>query len=196
MVRTLAPFIALVAAGALVACGGRPTGTLSQPQSFQALPLGDNLAITEVVPPHTIGAGYPDQIGHVFSKKWHADLAGFTQTHYSQMLGFSPGTKITITNISKGSEDHTLNVIAKRSGPPANFPKNPKLLTSRSGGQTIKVGWRSGIIKPGRSVTVTLVKGTYLIGCAFHYQSDNMRDVLVVADGAKPGPTATPPGAP
>jgi len=194
MVKTFAfPLTVLVAAGVLVACGAGRTGTYGQPQSVQLPPLADSLAITALLPPHTIRAGYPDDIGHVFSKKWHADVAGFTQTHYSQILGLPPGTKITITNISKGSEAHTLNVIAKRSGPPATFPKNPKLLTSPSGGKTIKVGWRSGIIKPGNSVTVTLVKGIYLIGCAFHYHDDNMRDVLVVETGAKPGPTATPP---
>jgi hypothetical protein len=44
-----------------------------------------------------------------------------------------------------------------------------------------------------KAVTVTLVKaGTYEIGCAFHY-AEGMRDVLVVKDGAKPGPQATPP---
>ena len=194
MVKKLAAPIALsFAVNLLAACGGSHYGSVAQTQPMQAIPLGDTLAITRVVfPKRTIGAGYPDDIGHVFSKKWQADVAGFTQSGRSQILGFPPGTKITITNISNGSEDHTLNVIAKRSGPPAKFPKNPKLLTSRNGGKTIKVGWRSGIIKPGQSITLTLVKGIYLIGCAFHYLSDNMRDVLVVETGAKPGPTATP----
>ncbi len=42
-------------------------------------------------------------------------------------------------------------------------------------------------------MTLTLSKpGTYLIGCAFHY-SEGMRDVFVVAKGAKPGQEATPP---
>ncbi|HEY2476756.1 MAG TPA: hypothetical protein VGI19_18390 [Candidatus Cybelea sp.] len=188
MVRVLA---AMIAISLMVACGGSH-GTTGPMQAIQPIPLGDNLAITEVVPPKTIGVGYPPQIGQVFSKVWKANVAGYTQTHYSQTLGFEPGTKITITNISKGI-DHTLNVIAKRSGPPANFPKSPTLLTSRSGGSTIKVGWRSGILTPGKKVSLTLVKGEYLIGCAFHYQSNGMRDVLVVESGAKPGPHATPP---
>ena len=194
MVKTLvAPFIVLVAAGILVACGGMRSSAPGPPQSVNLPPLFDDLAMTAILPKDTIGAGYPDQLGHFFSKKWHADVAGFTQTHYSQILGFPPGTKIKITNISKGAELHTLNVIAKRSGPPANFPANPKLSFNPSGGHKLVVGFRSGTIKPGHSVTVTLVNGIYLIACAYHYKSDNMRDVLVVADGAKPGPTATPP---
>ncbi|MBV8498495.1 MAG: hypothetical protein JO003_04490, partial [Candidatus Eremiobacteraeota bacterium] len=194
--RTLAiPFIAFIFAGLLAACGGSHGGALGQPQAFQAIPLGDSLAITDArLPKDTIGVGYPDQVGHVFSKKWKADVAGFTQSHYSQTLAFPPGTKITVTNISKAGEFHTLNVIATRGKPPANFPKNPMLSMKPSGGDKLVVGYRSGILRPGKSVSVTLVKGIYLIGCAFHYLSDNMRDVLVVEPGATPGPTATPPG--
>ncbi len=194
MVKTLTqPFLALVAAGAIVACGGTRYGTNGQPQSVQLPALDDDLAITAVLPAKTIGAGYPDQIGHKFSQHWHADIAGFTQSHYSQILGFPPGTQFKITNISKFPEDHTLNVIKKITAPPANFPQNPTLGFSPSGGTKLIAGYRSGTIKPGKSVTVTLVKGIYLIGCAYHYQSDNMRDVIVVSDTATPGPTATPP---
>lgn len=194
MVRTpTTAFLGLLAAaGMLAACEGRYGGS-SQPQLVQLPTLNDQFAITAILPKDTIGAGYPDQVGHVFSKTWHADVAGFTQTHYSQILGFPPGTKIKITNISKAGESHTLNVIGKRSEPPANFPKNPNLSFKPSGGTKLVVGYRSGIIKPGHSVTVTLVKGIYIIGCAFHYASDNMRDVVVVEPGATPGPTATPP---
>jgi len=57
----------------------------------------------------------------------------------------------------------------------------------------LQTGYASGPIKPGKSVKVTLVKaGIYLIGCAFHYK-EGMRDVLVVAPHAAPGPQATPP---
>lgn len=193
MKRTLpTSFLALLAAGALVACSGYRSGLNQQPQSMQLPMIDGDLAITATFPKDAIGAGYPDQIGHYFSKFWKADIAGFTQTGRSQILGFPPGTKITIKNISTGSEEHTLNVIKKISGPPADFPKNPNLLFTPSGGTKLVVGYRSGILKPGHSVTVTLVEGTFLIGCAFHYSSDNMRDVLVVRVGAKPGPSATP----
>ena len=195
MLKTLAtPFIVLVAAAALAACAANRYSANGPMQSVALPPLDNDLALTAILPPHTLGAGYPDQLGHIFLKSWKADVAGFTQSHYSQLLGFPPGTKLKITNVSKTGEFHTLNVIAKRSGPPANFPKNPKLLLTPNGGHILKAGFRSGTIKPGQSFTVTLDKGIYLIACEYHYVSDNMRDVLVVEDGAKPGPTATPPG--
>jgi plastocyanin len=51
------------------------------------------------------------------------------------------------------------------------------------------VGYASGSIAPGKSVTVTLSNtGIYLIGCAFHY-SEGMQDVIEVKAHATPGPT-------
>jgi hypothetical protein len=193
MTRTLAaPFLAVVAVAALVACGGSRSGPNGLSQSMELPVVDGNLAITAVLPAHTIGVGYPPDIGHVLSKFWKADVAGYTQSGRSQVLGFPPGTQLKITNISKGTEDHTLNVIKKISHPPASFPKNPTLLFTPSGGHELITGYRSGTIKPGMSVTVTLHKGIFLIGCAYHYLSNGMHDVIVVSAGATPGPTATP----
>jgi len=155
--------------------------------------IDSDLVATATVPKDTIGEELPQEgVGTIESSTWKATLGGFTQTTRSQSLGFPPGTKITIRNLSKSIE-HTLDVVKAISGPPAVFPKNPNLSIPAKGGGKLETGYASGPIEPGKSVTVTLVKaGTYLIGCAFHY-SEGMHDVLVVAKGAKPGPQATPP---
>jgi plastocyanin len=140
----------------------------------------------------TIGEELPfEGLGTIKDSHWQATLGGYTQQQFSQALGFPPGTKITIKNLSS-SMQHTLNVVAKVAGPPANFPPNPSLPLNPSGGK-LKKGYASGAINPGKSVMVTLGKaGNYLIGCHFHYH-EGMQDVLVVANGATPGPQATPP---
>ncbi len=131
-------------------------------------------------------------LGTIMDPFWSATLGGFTQQQFSQALGFPPRTKLTIKNISR-SLDHTLNVVAKITGPPAKFPTNPMLSTMPSGGP-LKNGYRSGAINPGSSVTVNLKKaGIYLFGCAFHYH-EGMQDVIVVKANATPGPQATKPG--
>ena len=117
-----------------------------------------------------------------FGKRPSADLP----KRNSQTLGFPPDTKITLRNLSKTTA-HTMNVIEAIKGPPAKFPANPTLPTSPSGHGILGTGFRSGVLNPGKSVTITLSKtGTYLIGCAFHY-SEGMRDVFVVEKGSKPG---------
>jgi len=194
-------YLALVVASlalAASACAGRAVNGSVVPQSqVVALGrLGGDLVAFATLPKDTIGEELPSEgLGAIKSAKWQAELGGFTQQRYSQSLGFPPGTKITVRNLS-GSVTHTLDVVKEISGPPADFPKNPNLSIPAKGDGKLEVGYASGPIAPGKSVTVTLVKaGTYLIGCAYHYH-EGMHDVLLVAKHAAPGEQATPPPTP
>jgi plastocyanin len=194
----LRKFLALglaLAGLAISACGDRGSsgGGVS---TVMLPPVGADLVVFATVPKDTIGEELPTEgLGTVDSAKWKATLGGFTQERYSQPLGFKPHTKITILNLSH-SITHTLDVVKEISGPPADFPKNPNLSINAEGDGKLETGYASGPIKPGKSVTVTLVKaGVYLIGCAFHYKF-GMHDVLVVAPHAAPGQQATPPPSP
>jgi plastocyanin len=184
-------FVAL----ALAACGAGGAGnTALMNGTIYSLPSVDSdLAMTATLPKDTIGEELPEEgVGSIKSSVWKATLGGFTQTQRTQSLAFPPGTKITIRNLSS-SITHTLDVVKVILGPPAVFPAKPNLSIPAKGDGELVAGYASGPISPGKSVTVTLVKaGTYEIGCAFHY-GEGMRDVLVVKDGAKPGPQATPP---
>jgi plastocyanin len=191
MVRKFIALAVALAGLAAAACGGGGVGGANG--GIVMLPSIDNeLSLYAVLPKDTIGEELPyEGVGTIKSKKWQATLGGFTQTTYSQALGFPPGTKITIRNLSK-SITHTLDVVKVVTKPPAIFPQAPKLSIPAKGGGKLQLGYASGPIKPGKSVTMTLVKaGIYLIGCAFHYHS-GMRDVLVVEAHATPGPQATP----
>ncbi len=195
MFRKLVALGVALAGLSLSACGGRAAGNNVMPMNANvvALPsIGSDLTVQATLPKNTIGEELPlEGLGAIKSMFWKATLGGFTQQSRSQALGLPPGTKITIRNLSPNIT-HTLDVVKQISGPPASFPNNPNLSIPAKGGGKLQVGYASGPIGPGKSVTVTLVKaGTYLIGCAFHY-SEGMRDVLVVANGAKPGPQATP----
>ena len=113
-------------------------------------------------------------------------VGGYTQKTYSQTLAFPPGTTITLKNL--GLTAHTLNVLSMSA-----FPANPTLDATASGSNSLAAGFRSGAIAPGGTMQITLsTPGTYFIGCAFHYLTDNMRDVLMVSSSATPGPQATP----
>lgn len=196
MSRKLIALAVAVVAVAFAACGGNynsggtatsSSSALVPALSFRAeLPNGD-------VKTGKIGEELPSEgLGRVNDSYWSAMLGGFTQQTYSQALGFPPKTKITLTNLS-GSISHTLDVVQKISGPPAKFPASPNLPVSAKGNGKLKIGYASGPITAGKSVTLTLVKaGIYLIGCAFHYK-EGMQDVLVVKAKATPGPQATPP---
>lgn len=196
MSKTFSALAVTFVALALAACGASGAGAgntaLTNGATYSLPAVDSDLAVTAILPKDTIGEELPGEgVGSIKSSVWKATLGGFTQTQRSQSLAFPPGTKITIHNLSS-SITHTLNVVKVISGPPAVFPPNPKLSIPAKGQGKLETGYASGPISPGKSVTVTLVKaGTYLIGCAFHY-GEGMRDVLVVKNGAKPGPQATP----
>jgi plastocyanin len=194
MSRKISALSVAIAALVLAACAGGGGGSAANGGST-TLPGMPDLAITATLPngkTGTIGEELPGEgLGTIDDTFWSATLGGFTQQEFSQALGFPPGTKITLTNLSK-DVTHTLDFVAKIKGPPANFPPDPKLPVDASGGK-FKKGYASGPISPGKSVTITLAKsGIYLIGCAFHY-SEGMHTVLVIGKGATPGPQATPP---
>jgi hypothetical protein len=116
-------------------------------------------------------------------------IGGYTQTGFSQTLAFAPGSQVMMRNGQAGIQ-HTLNVVSTTS-----FPALPALPFTASGGSTFDQNFTSGIINGGALIgPFTLTAGTYFIGCAFHYISNTMRDVMTVAVGATPGPQATPPG--
>ena len=189
-----------IAALLLAACGSRGTAAGNGNYTLPGMP---DIAIRATLPDGTqwkppahtgsINEELPSEgLGTIDDTFWKATLGGFTQQKFSQALGFPPKTKITLTNVSKDIP-HTLDVVAVIKGPPAKFPMNPKLSESAHGNGKLQKGYASGVIQPGSSVTLTLVKsGIYLIGCYFHY-GEGMHDVLVVKPGATPGPEATAP---
>ena len=202
MFKRYAALTVAIAAAALAACsGGSGGGTTSGAATSYVLPGMGDLKFTATLPntsSSTVSEELPSEgLGTVNDPHWKATLGGvattlggYTQQQFSQALGFPTGTKITIQNISK-SVSHTLNEVKKIKGPPAKFPSSPSLSQTPSGGPMTK-GYASGVISPGKSVTVSLSKpGNYLIGCAFHYH-EGMHDVLVVSANATPGPQGTP----
>ncbi len=173
-----------VATLALAACGGGGGGSSAPGGGGGGVP---------VVPPgvgaNTIGLALPPgSIGQVMDPS-AGIIGGFTQMVFSQRLGFAAGTTVTIKNV--GSTTHTFNVI----GTGLPFTNAPATNPAQPTSTMIGPNYASGNIAPGQSVTLTLMPGTWLIGCFYHYLSNNMRTVLTVP--GIPGPQATPvPGNP
>ena len=194
MFRKFAALSTALAACALAACGGgmgRGAGNAGAlPMTVQHFQIGDDMIADVKLPKNTVGEELPTEgVGTVKDKTW-GTVGGFTQMTHAQVLAFPPGTKITVRNLST-SVPHTFDVVAKATHGPAHFPTKAPAIDAH-GGSTLAVGYASGPISPGKSVTLTLDKpGTYLIECAFHY-GEGMQDVLIVKANAKPGPQGTP----
>lgn len=177
-----------VIACALAACGGGNMPSNATPATSFVQSLGPQTELHFTLPAKTIGEELPSEgVKTKVDPKWGL-VGGFTQSTTAQVLAFPPNTVVTIKNLST-LYSHTLNVVAKAAKSPAKFPKNPTLSTQPMGNGILGLGYASGSIAHGKSVSVTLSeKGTYLIGCAFHYH-EGMQDVIRVAAKATPGPT-------
>lgn len=181
---------ALALAATLAACGGGGGGTSggggggipSNPAPTQT-PVSNQQVITMALPTTAMGVRNDPTFGVI---------GGYTQQQYSQTLAFAPGSQVMISNGQAGTP-HTLGVVSTTS-----FDSGAALSTSATGGNTIQAGFNTGSVNGDTIVgPFTLAAGLYYIGCAFHYQSNQMRTVLNVAANATPGPQATqPPGQP
>lgn len=188
-VVTAIAVLTLAACAGATHSGGSPLPLANDASSF-SLDAGQLAATARR--PSRVGEELPGEgVGSLRDATWHAVIGGFTQRRYAQVLAFPPGTRVTVRNLSK-TTPHTLDVVEVIRRAPARFPSAPNLSVAAAGQGILGKGYASGIIQPGKSVTVLLKRpGIYLIGCAFHY-GEGMRDVLIVDKNAKPGPEATP----
>ncbi len=149
MLKKRLAFSVVAAAAILVACAVRGGNAVPAGSTVTLPALGPDVAITATLPKNTVGEEKPDEgRGSYNSPYWNATIGGFTQTSFSQTLGFPPETKITLRNLSKNTP-HTLNVVEAIKGPPAKVPTNPSLPLSPSGHGILGTGFRSGILQPG-----------------------------------------------
>ncbi len=192
---------ATLAAATLAACGGAgttgggssnlgsgiPTNTVPGTPATNPPPPVATASMPAVATPQVVSVELPQNgIGQENDPTFGL-VGGYSQTQKSQVLGFVPGAQIMIKNIDPALP-HTLGDTGASSfpaGQPAALSPVP------SGGTTFSHGFQSGNLNAGQMIgPITLSAGTYFIGCAYHYASNAMRDVLVVAANAKPGPQA------
>jgi hypothetical protein len=178
----------VIASAALAACGGGGSGA-SAP--VVAVATASPASVVTTPQPQVVTMSLPDgsAIGQETDPTYGL-VGGYTQTKYSQVLGFVTGSQVMISNGQAAAIPHTLDVVSQTSFTTGATP----LPTTANGGTTFGAAFASGAINSGASIgPITLATaGIYYSGCGFHFVSDTMRSVLVVAAAATPGPQATP----
>ncbi len=189
--KRLLPPIAVLVGALLSACGGGGGGAAA-PVAVTTVSPSTGPTTAPTAAPQVITMALPggSAIGTETDPTFGL-IGGYTESVYSQVLAFVPNAQVMILNgqPTSNATPHTLNVLST-----ASFPASPTLTTTASGGSTLAAGFQSGAINAGAPAVgpITLTAGTYYIGCGFHYLSNGMRTVLVVAAAATPGPQGTP----
>ena len=183
------PFtISALLAVSLAACGGggssAGTGAPGPVPIATATPTSTPVSTQQVVTMALPSSAMGSLVDPAFGL-----IGGYTQGLYSQSLAFAPGSQIMVRNGQAAAIPHTLSVVST-----TGFTAGATLSTTAAGGSTIGSGFSSGTLNSGALAgPFTLAAGSYWLGCAYHYASNAMRTVLVVAANATPGPQATPP---
>jgi plastocyanin len=113
-------------------------------------------------------------------------VSGFTQQAHAQVMAFTPGEQITVTN--NDTTAHTINVFSAYPTP------GPQSTAAVPNGGVLGPGYQSGVLQPGQTTSMLNVMntpGNLFIICGIHFSS-GMQDGIVVQVGATPGPEATP----
>ena len=99
----------------------------------------------------------------------------------SQVISVTHSGTNAIQFVNLDSQAHTANNLGAWTG---SYPPNGPNLGNPSPKNTdiSAAGWQTGLLNPGQTSRSYLanVPGMYVIGCAIHYLSDNMRTVIVV----------------
>jgi hypothetical protein len=185
---------ALLAAASLAACGGGGSNSVgggNPPPVTQPTPTPTPGPVQSPATQQVVTMAIPTSAIGVETDPVFGAVAGYTQALYSQTLAFAPASQIMVRNGQAGAIPHTMGVVSTSAS--SGFIANPPLSLTASGGTTIGAGFNTGTVNAGGLAgPFTLAAGTYWLGCAYHYATDAMRTVLVVAAGATPGPQATP----
>jgi plastocyanin len=169
--------VALALVGLLVAgCGGNATApALSTPLGSTSLVMPDNAIVV----------GIRLDVQSITDPRYGFVLGYFkgTTSPKSQVIGVPMGSKIKFTNVD-GNDVHTLSFLGKATAHSALWPSafNGSATKSPAGTAIGTKNFSTGPLNPGKTspVYTTGLPGFYMVGCAFHYDSNMMRTVIIV----------------
>jgi plastocyanin len=197
--------LSMIAAAAIAACAGgsayAPNSLLATPSPSPAAspsptmspspspsPSGGGTSCIVAIAPaavETIGVNLtnPNQAACVDStyQDVKAYFGGSTVTT-SQVISVTHSSTNSIQFTNLDFQPHTAASLGVWSGSyPSNGP-NPAATPSPKGTDISAPGFTTGNLDPGKNSKkyAANVPGFYIIGCAYHYNSDNMRTVIIV----------------
>jgi len=117
----------------------------------------------------------------------YGDVLGYfngTTSTKSEVVHLTAGTNVAFKNVDGGGLPHTVSFLGDATATKAPFPPHfdGSANASKAGTTIGTKNWSTGALNPNqRSRTYNAgAPGFYMVGCAFHYDSNGMRTVIVV----------------
>ncbi|HEY7992806.1 MAG TPA: hypothetical protein VID24_01185 [Candidatus Eremiobacteraceae bacterium] len=100
----------------------------------------------------------------------------------SAVVGVTASSTDVIQFMNLDFQPHTANELGAWTGAYPQVTPNPNKTPSPAGTDISSLKFTTGAINPGATSLgyIADVPGVYVIGCAFHYNTDNMRTIIIV----------------
>jgi plastocyanin len=188
--RSLVQFltIAFVAAPLLAGCGAHSMATppATPEMAPVQVPFAGDDAVGDVSPDLTATIGVRLTGENPFQSTHYGRVIGYFKgrtNRNSQVVMVSPNINISFVNVDS-SLPHTASFLGKATQTHAPWPAtfNGSSTASKAGTAIGTSRFSTGTINPGGHSLLykSGVPGFYMIGCAFHYDSNGMRTVIIV----------------
>lgn len=167
----------MLASAALAGCAGGVPFPAAAPQN----------CVVAIAPAttETIGVNLTNPVQNACTDPTYQAVKGYFSggtVRASQVMSVtaSAGDSIVFSNID--IQPHTANDLGVWTGAFPQVTPNPNKTPSPAGTDISNPKFTTGAINPGSTslAYVADVPGVYVIGCAFHYNSDDMRTVVIV----------------
>ena len=160
----------------LVGCGGKGATPALRPSLD---------SVSSIIPDTAIVVGIRLDAQSFTDPRYGFVLGYFkgTTSHKSQVIGVPMGSRVKFTNVD-GNDAHTLSFLGNATAHSAPWPAlfNGSATKSPPGTAIGTTGFSTGTLNPGKTSAIytTGLPGFYMVGCAFHYDSNMMRTVIIV----------------
>jgi plastocyanin len=177
------PLAALLAAG----CGGNAATPGIHASGLSAPALSAPAGTASSISPDTaIVVGIRLDPQNPLNDPRYGFVLGYfkgVKTHQSHVVFLPMGSNVKFSNV-EDNDVHTASFLGKATAHSAPWPSsfNGSATKSPAGTAIGTATFSTGPLNPGKTSAVynTGLPGFYMIGCAFHYDSNMMRTVIVV----------------
>lgn len=171
--------LAALATSALAACAG---GT---PFPTAAVAVHNCLVTLSPASTETIGVNLTNPVQGACTDPTYQAVKGYfvgSTITSSAVIGVTASSTDVIQFMNLDFQPHTANELGAWSGAYPQVTPNPNKTPSPANTDISSPKFTTGTINPGAtSLSYTAdVPGVYVLGCAFHYNTDNMRTIIIV----------------
>lgn len=177
---SLVSLSALLAGAAIAGCAGGTPFPVAVPPPPHNCVVAISQASTQ-----TIGVNLTNPVQNACTDPTYQAVKGYfggSTVAASQVISVTASATDVIVFMNLDVQPHTANDLGTWSGAYPQVTPNPNKTPSPANTDISSPKFTTGAINPGSTSLnyIADVPGVYVLGCAFHYNTDDMRTIIIV----------------